>query len=65
MRETFHEVVQFRAPAGFKAAVADVAAREHLTPSCYLRRLALTDLQRRGAGRERNAGRRPPSRAQA
>ena len=47
MRQTLHETVQFRVPAGFKTAVAEIAAREHLTPSCYLRRLALVDVERR------------------
>jgi hypothetical protein len=47
MRQMLHETVVFRVLTGFKAAVAEIAAQEHLTPSCYLRRLALRDVEGR------------------
>jgi hypothetical protein len=59
MRQTLHETVQFRVPTGFKAAVAEIAAREHLTPSCYLRRLALMHVEgRRGHSADADGSRR-------
>ena len=67
MRQTLHEIIQFRVPVGFKAAVAEIAAREHLTPSCYLRRLALKDVEgRRARSAETDGSRRPlPRRGRA
>ena len=63
MRQTLSESIQLRVPAGFKATLAEIAAQEHLTPSCYLRRLPLMDVEKRnqhspsdgcrGAGRSR------------
>ncbi len=47
MQQPLRELIRFRAPQGFQAAVASTAEREGLSLSAYLRRLALLDLARR------------------
>jgi len=45
MAANFPETFQFHVPRGFSRALAEVAAREGLAASAYLRRLALLDMQ--------------------
>jgi predicted HicB family RNase H-like nuclease len=57
MRQAYSELVQFRAPPGLVSAVSEAAAKEGLSVSAYIRRLAMLHLARAGAG-ERSADRR-------
>jgi hypothetical protein len=55
MQQPLSELIRFRAPEGFQAAVASTAEREGLSLSAYLRRLALLDIESRREAQRRKA----------
>lgn len=53
MQQKNGSIVQFRLPEEMTQAISEAAARECLTVSAYLRRLAFKDLKRMGIRPER------------